>query len=144
MVRMKYIILTLVILMCGPIKFVVAADLPDSIIQGMTVYQDLGAEAAIKAWLSGSPMEGDKDALAQADILKQIEGFYGKFTGYESIKEVDITSTSRLQYIQINYEKGPLFTYFLTYKKGEEWVIVNFKFHTEPGTIFPAEVVFKK
>lgn len=121
-----------------------SAELPDAIIKGMTAYGESGAEAAIQSWLTGGPMEGDQDALGQASILLQIEGFYGKYIGFDSIKEVEITPSSRIQYIQINYEKGPLFTYFLTYKKGTEWIVINFKFHTEPDSIFPSEVVFEK
>lgn len=121
---------------------VCAQELPVVITKGLTAYMEAGADAAIQAWLVGSPMEGDKDALSQSNILRQIEGFYGKYTGFEVIKQVDVTSSSRLHYIQLSYEKGPVFTYFLTFKKGDDWIVINFKFHTEPDSIFPAEVVF--
>lgn len=136
--------LLMVLLFLGAAEFVFAEELPTVITQGLTAYKETGADAAIQAWLVGSPMEGDKDALSQSSILHQIEGFYGKYTGFEVIKDVDITSSSRMHYIQLSFEKGPVFTFFLTYKKGEEWIIINFKFHTEPDSIFPSEVVFDK
>ncbi|MGE0267020.1 MAG: hypothetical protein AB7S78_01010 [Candidatus Omnitrophota bacterium] len=142
--RMFSAVLLAFMIMAIRADFVHANNIPEAITKGMNAYKESGADAAIQGWLAGSPMEGDKDALSQANILRQIEGFYGKYTGFESIKEVEITPSSRLQYIQINYEKGPLFTYFLTYKTGETWVVINFKFHTEPDSIFPSEVVFDK
>lgn len=133
----------MLVLSLGSAEFVFAEDLPAVITKGLTAYKETGADAAIQAWLIGSPMEGDKDALSQSSILHQIEGFYGKYTGFEVIKDVDITSSSRMHYIQLSFEKGPVFTFFLTYKKGEEWIVINFKFHTEPDSIFPSEVVFE-
>jgi hypothetical protein len=43
------------------------------VIGGLEAYKSKGPEEAVKAWIKGSGIDGSKDALAQANTLRQIE-----------------------------------------------------------------------
>jgi len=116
--------------------------IPEIITNGLTVYKASGAEAALVEWLKGSPVEGQKDALSQSNILKQVETYYGPYKDYSLINIKDITDTAKIVYLQLNYENGPVFAYFVVYKKGGGgWIITSFQFHTEPMAILPPDYI---
>lgn len=83
-------------------------------------------------------MEGSKDALAQANNLRQVEEFYGKYVDFHPIRRYAITSTSQICYLVMDYERGPLFAVFLVYKQKDRWSLVTFKFHTDCGQVWPS------
>lgn len=114
-----------------------ATDIPSVIISGLDAYKLQGAEAAIRRWIKGGPIEGDAKALASVDALKEIETVYGKYVGYQLIRTEYLTASSKLTYLQMNYEKGPLFVRFLCYWTGSRWVVTGrFLFDTEPQKAF--------
>src|ERR1700753_4440831 len=45
----------------------VSADaVPPVILAGLAAYKDKGPDEAVKAWIKGSPMDGNKEALGEA------------------------------------------------------------------------------
>jgi len=115
--------------------------MPEVITAGLSVYKEKGVEAAVLEWLKGSPAEGQKNALAESNVLLQVEAFYGSYQSYELINIKEITASSRVVYVQLNYENGPVFAYFVIFKKGGDWIITTFQFHTDPTAILPREYV---
>ena len=111
--------------------------------KGLSAYLTSGPDAAIKAWLKGSAMEGNTQALTQANSLRQIEDFFGKPESYDIMKESQVAPRSKMIVFAINQAKGIIFGRAQTYKtKSGEWVITEFKFHTEAAAVLPAEMVF--
>ena len=53
--------------------------------QGLEAYSAGGAKAAIETWIKGSGLEGSKAAVAQANVMRQVEDFYGKYEGYDIV-----------------------------------------------------------
>jgi hypothetical protein len=104
----------------------------------MEAYKNEGPEAAIKAWIKGSPIDGSRDALSQANVLRQVQDFYGAYKSYELIKSRDLTPTTRILYFTLDYEKGPLFAKFLIYRTEQGWIVVNFAFNTKEEVIIPS------
>jgi hypothetical protein len=45
----------------------------------------------MREWVKGSFMESSPQAMSQANSLRQIEDFYGKPQGYDSVKEATVT-----------------------------------------------------
>lgn len=82
-------------------------------------------------------MEGSKDALSKANMLRTVEGYYGSYRSFDVVQEVKAGSRSRLVYYVLNYEHGPLFDQATGFKRGDTWSIVNFKFHIEAQQIWP-------
>ncbi len=111
--------------------------------KGLDSYALSGATAAIETWIKDSSLEGNTDALAQADILKQVEVYYGKYQGSEIIRDHEISRRCHLILCVMNYAKGPLFVRFQSYRTAPgKWVVTGFNFNTEPDAILPPEMVF--
>jgi len=115
----------------------------DIVIDGINAYKENGAKAAIETWIKGSALEGSKEALSQANSIRQIEDFYGNYIGYEIVKEHAISDRSSMFLFVINLEKGPIFGRFQTYRKADnQWVASHFNFHTQATATWPEKSVF--
>ena len=79
-------------------------SLPKIISNALEKYQKEGADQLIPNLLIGSPIEGDKNALSQANLIRQIETFYGKYLGTDLVEAVDVSPTTTFIYFVMNYE----------------------------------------
>jgi hypothetical protein len=105
---------------------------------GAEVYVKEGATAATQAWVKGSALEGNTQALSQSNMLRQIEDFYGKPVGFEFVAEHPVSPKVQMVYAVIHFAKGPLFCRFQAYEAApKQWVATEFKFHTEATQVFP-------
>lgn len=118
-------------------------ELPNIIANALEKYQKEGAEHLMPNLLIGSPIEGDKTALSQANLIRQIELFYGKYINAELIKALNISKSTTLYYFVLNYEKGPLYGSATVYYSNGKEIIPTFNFHTEITKIIPSELIFK-
>jgi hypothetical protein len=118
------------------------ADDPTSPIErGHKAYKNEGPREAIVAWTQGGPMEGNKEALSQANLLVQIQEYYGTYSGYTVVENVRISDTTRILYLTLDYQHGPVFSYFLVFRKADgSWIVPQFKFHTEAHKVWPASL----
>lgn len=114
-----------------------AQHVPAIVLSGLETYRSAGPDEAIRAWLKGSPIEGSKDAMAQANQLREIQDFYGNYQGFDLLGVHSIAPSTHLVYIVLNFAKGPLFGKFLTYRTGQGWVVASFSFNTNPDQVLP-------
>lgn len=114
-----------------------SAPMPPIILSGADAYKAEGAEAAVKAWLKGSPLEHQKDALRQAQGMEVFEEYYGKFVGVHLIVQRNLTETTKVVFVTLDFEKGPVFCKFLLYKIDKDWVVISFLFNTKDTEILP-------
>lgn len=124
-------------------QFAFALDPGKPLQEASKAYLAEGAQAFITTLIKGSPIEGEKGVITQANTIKQIEAYYGEYQGLEVIYEKKLTKKVRLVYYVMNYEKSPVFGVTTYYKPNGEEVVTNFNFHTELWQIVPSEVVFK-
>lgn len=129
--------LLLITLLLAPISAMADNTLPSIVLTGLNEYKVKGPEAAVKAWIKGSAFETSLEALSQANTFKQVETMYGAYLGYQVIKIKEISKTSQIAYLSFDYEKGPLYASFLSYRNGEKWVLASFSFNMKPETILP-------
>lgn len=115
----------------------VAEDLPPVILSGLQAYKEKGAEEAVRTWIKDSPIDGSKEALSQANNLRQVEDFYGAYQFFEVINSREIGHRTRIVYLVLDYEKGPLFAKFVVYNSNHRWILTNFSFNTKEEAIFP-------
>lgn len=101
------------------------SEIPKIILAGLEAYTLTGAESAITAWVAGGPMEGDPSTASGADTFKNVEAHYGHYQDYLLIESKSLSSTTKLIYLQLNYEKGPLFARFLCYWNGSAWIVTG-------------------
>jgi hypothetical protein len=112
-------------------------DLPKIIVSGLEAYKAEGPEAALKAWIKGSPIDGSKEALAQANILRQIQDFYGVYKSFDVISTRILSPNIRIVYLALNFEKGPLFAKFAVFQTTQGWILTTFNFNTKDELILP-------
>jgi hypothetical protein len=106
---------------------------------GVDSYIKGDASAGMKAWLKGSALEGNTQAMSQANVLRQVEDFYGKPEGFELVAERTLSTHCKVLYFTINYIKGPLFCRFQLFEmKSGGWIATEVKFNTEATTVFPS------
>lgn len=110
---------------------------PQIITSGVEAYKTTGAESAVKTWLKGGPLEGQKEALRQAQTMEVFEDYYGKVTGTHLILSRNLTETSKVVYVTLDFEKGPVFCKFTLYRVGKDWIVINFLFNTKESEIIP-------
>jgi hypothetical protein len=107
------------------------------VIAGLQAYKDKGPEEAVRTWIKGSGIDGSKDALAQANTLRQVEDYYGKYQSYEVVKTQSISPKVQVVYLVLDYEKGPLFTKFVNFHSDQGWILAYFNFNTKEEVILP-------
>jgi hypothetical protein len=115
----------------------VAEDVPPIIVSGLETYKDKGPDEAVRAWIKGSPLEGSKDALSQGNLLRQIQDFYGSYQGFDVISTRTLSATTRIVYMTLNFEKGPLFAKFVVYRTAQGWILTSFTFNTKEEMVLP-------
>jgi hypothetical protein len=110
---------------------------PRLIQSGFDIYKLEGPDDAVKAWLKGSLLEEDKQALSQANALRQAQGFFGAYRSYDVVHETDISPSVHILYLAINYEKGPLFAKFNIFRTDHGWILSSFEFNLLSEKLFP-------
>jgi len=108
-----------------------AEPLPPVLVAGFKAYLEKGPEDAVRVWIKGSGIDDSKDALSQANSLRQVQDFYGSYRSFDVFKTRMVTSRVEAFYLVMNYDKGPLFAKFFFYKTEQGWVLVNFNFNTK-------------
>jgi hypothetical protein len=116
-----------------------SGDIPPIILSGLDTYKDKGPDEAVKAWIKGSPIEGSKDALSQANSLRQVQDFYGTYRSFDVIEARDLTTKTRILYLVMNYDSGPLFAKFVVYRAEKGWILTSFNFNTH-DEIIPSSI----
>ena len=141
----KIIVVFAVALLIPGVSFANGDSAVSVVKQGLEAYSAGGAKAAIETWIKGSGLEGSKAAVAQANVMRQVEDFYGKYEGYDIVDDHKISERVHMVMFIINYNKGPLFARFQAYRAASgRWVATDFKFHTEAAEIWPAGFIFGK
>ena len=118
----------------------VSESLQPVILSGLQAYKDKGPEDAVRAWIKDSPLDGNKDALTQANNLRQVQDYYGTYRGYEVIGMRELSAKTRIVYLVLDYDKGPLFAKFVIYHADQGWILTNFLFNTKEEAVLPTTV----
>ena len=119
------------------VKTVTVEDLPPVILSGLQGYKDKGPEEAVRLWIKDSPIDGSKAALSQANNLRQVQDFYGAYQFFEIISAYEIGHRTRIFYLTLDFENGPLFAKFVVYQTNHRWILTSFDFNTKEEMILP-------
>lgn len=107
-------------------------------------YKAEGAVAFIAKLLESGPMAGNRDAAAQANMLRSVETYYGDYRGFEVVRTVDVSTSTRFVYAVFDYTTGPMFGFLTFYRGTEGWHVVNFNFHTEVHNVWPESMLVER
>ncbi|MGA3055757.1 MAG: hypothetical protein ABSD63_16245 [Candidatus Korobacteraceae bacterium] len=122
----------------GPKEKVASESLPPIVVLGLEAYKSSGPEEAVQAWIKGSAIDGSKDALSQTNLLRQIQDYYGAYRAFEIVSTKDLSPKTRVIYLVLDFEKGPLFAKFVVYRSGQAWILAYFNFNTKEELVFPS------
>lgn len=111
----------------------------------MNAYAKEGGTAAIQALLENGPLDGNKASLTQANSLRQVEDFYGKYESFDVVTEKSLSPRVHMIFFIMNYSRGMLYGRLMGYKTASgQWVTTDFKFNTEVSELFPPQIFFEK
>lgn len=116
----------------------VGEGLPPIVVLGLEAYKSNGPEEAVRTWIKGGSLDGSEEALSQANVLRQIQEFYGAYRAFEIVSTKDLSPKTRVVYLVLDFEKGPLFAKFVVYRSGQGWVVAYFNFNTKEELVFPS------
>lgn len=115
-------------------------EVPAFIVAGLHAYKEKGPEEAVRVWIKGSGIDGSTDALTQANNLRQVQDFYGSYRDFEVVSIYEITPRTRVVYLVLDFDKGPLFAKFVVYRPDQTWILANFNFNTKEEAILPTAI----
>jgi hypothetical protein len=119
-------------------KTTAGEGLPSFLLSGLNAYKEKGPDDAVRAWIKGSAIEDSKDALSQANVLRQIQDYYGAYQDFDVVITQNLSPRTRVLYLILNFEKGPLFGKFVAYRTDKNWILAYFNFNTKEQLILPA------
>ena len=71
-------------------------------------------------------------------LLRQIQDYYGTYRAFEIVSTKDLSPKTRVIYLVLDFEKGPLFAKFVVYRSGQAWILAYFNFNTKEELVFPS------
>lgn len=103
--------------------------IPRFVVNGFNAYRSVGPEAALKAWSEFGALENSKELADQAGYLHQVQNLYGPFEGYAFISSRLLAPRTRVIYLALDYERGPLFAKFVIYRSSQRWLLTSLDFN---------------
>jgi hypothetical protein len=110
--------------------------LPPIVRSGLEAYKADGAQAAINAWMIGSPIALTEEPQREVHTLRHFEDQFGAYQDFHLVRIVAISPTAQMIYVQLDYLKGPAFGKFLVYQTTEAWNIVTLSFGADPEALW--------
>lgn len=114
-------------------------EVPKVLILGFDAYKMGGPDEAMRTWLRGSPNEGNRDVFSQALVLRSVQETYGAYRGFQVVSAREVTPSTRILYMTIDYEKGPLFAKFVLYRTDPGWIVTDLAFNANDAAILPVQ-----
>ena len=96
-----------------------------------------GMEAILMGWQRGGLLEGSNKASAQARYLRSLTPVLGTYRSRELIQNKEISRSSRVVYLSINFDRGVIYGRFLIYRTERDWVVQNMDFSERPEAVMP-------
>jgi hypothetical protein len=114
------------------------AAMPDVLRAGFTLYPKGGADLALDAWRKGGLADDNRNKLAaQINYFKQTERTVGNYRSYELIDGKRVSTSSKVLYLAVNFERGAIYGRFVLYRTDRDWVVQSMDFNTRPEAIMP-------
>ena len=144
----SYTVYALAALLLSTARLVCADDntiVPAPLMEAAAAYKAKGPAAFLPTLVKGSRLQyTDSSSLAKAgEMLKAIETIYGEYIGIEMVDSVPISSSTRIVYFILNYERGPLYGVADLYRTKYGEIVTNSNVNTELSTIIPPQVIAK-
>lgn len=112
--------------------------------QAVATYKSDNGTAFIKQLLKGGPLENDSNIMERAQILEQIEQFFGQINSISILSAKSLGSKNCYILGILEYENGPAFTAVSFYKNTKGLLAAtSMTFNTNPEEMFPIEFLIQ-
>jgi hypothetical protein len=111
--------------------------------KGLQTYISSGPRALLEYTMKGGALEGNPQALSQANTLQQIQDIGGKPTSYEIVSATKLSERSVEVLYVVHLEKVAVFGTALIYKTTAGGLTTQLtNFNTLPDKVWPAARVY--
>ena len=116
-------------------------SVPPIVLKGFEEFQKHGTLAAMDAWLAGSARDNDEVQDRASTRMTSIQGLFGRVLGYELVRTVILSPSTRRVYAAVKFEKGVAWMSFDCYKPDKDWIIARFDFGTNANLVLPPNIL---
>jgi hypothetical protein len=121
-----------------------SGPVPPIIVASMNAYRDEGSEAAVKILLKNS-LWMKENALDESgfetELVNQLNGFstrYGRFRRFDVAGVRQLSSSTVIYYLILDYDKAPVFARFILYRTIDAgWILNEYKLDSTMDNIIP-------
>ncbi len=118
------------------------SNVPGIVSKGFDTYRRDGALAAVNVWFTGSVRENDDSSQDDAvSRLDRVQGVLGRVYGFEPVRTVTLSRSTRRVYVAVKFEKGVAWMSFDCYLPDKEWIITRFDFNTNANIVLPPNIL---
>jgi hypothetical protein len=111
---------------------------PKVLVAGFDAYRAAGPDEALRVWLRNSPLEGTPDVGTQEKILHAAQGEFGQWRAFDVISVHQLSPSTRIIYMTLDFDKGPLFAKFVLYRTEPGWIVTGLLFSPNDADVLPA------
>lgn len=119
-------------------------DLPEQVQRGLSAFKVNGGQTAVENWTRGGPLENTDVEKAEINAIQKLEELYGRYQGYSAVAQIQLTPASRLIYLEIQLEKGPVYFKFHVYSGRFGTHVVAIDVDPVPERILPPYILEAK
>lgn len=121
--------------------YAVDDNVPPIVAKGFVEFQKNGTLAAMGVWLDGSARDNDDDQDRATARMNSLQGLFGRMLGYELIRVVPLSPSTKRVYAAVKFEKGVAWMSFDCYKAEKDWIVSRFDSGTNANQILPPNIL---
>jgi hypothetical protein len=117
-------------------------DVPPLVTRGIDVYRTAGSAAALAEWTKTWDAATDSVALERLrESLANVDESFGRFYGADVVRVAGVGPNVKRVYAVFRYDVRPLYVRFDTYRKTNEWEVINMTWNVDPARVMPLDMV---
>lgn len=115
--------------------------LPKVLAAGFDAYRAGGPDEALRVWLRNSPLEGTPEIGKADQALHAAQAQFGQWRTFDIISDHTISASTRVIYMTLDFDKGPLFAKFILYRTDQGYLVTNLLFSPNDADVLPAQAL---
>lgn len=116
----------------------ISPSIPPVIESGFAVWTKGAAmDNVVNMWQKGGVLEGDSKGAVQANYLRTVTQLAGNYLSHDVLQTKLIGRTSKVLYMEIDFERAAVYARFLVYRTEKGWVVQTMDFSTRPEALMP-------
>ena len=141
--RRVHLLLVLIVTIGASVPAQAQDPLPPIVTAGLEAYRQEGPSAALDVWLQGWAAETQKEAKSRLlGPMEEIVRIAGAPSGFDYLGPAVLGPHTRRVFVVLLHEQRPAFLRLDIYRTAAgEWRVLNVTVNTEPGQVFPEQML---